>query len=107
MGGTMNRRQLLHFGLVLMAGAASPPAFGQSKSPERPIRLIIPFPPGGVNDAVGRPWADKMTGALGTVVIENVSGAGGSLGASAVARAAPDGYTLLLGNTGTQVVNPI
>jgi len=103
----MNRRELLRFGLVVMAGAASPRAFGQSKYPERPIRLVIPFPPGGVNDAVGRPWADKMTSALGTVVIENVSGAGGSLGASAVARATPDGYTLLLGNTGTQVVNPI
>ena len=75
--------------------------------PERPIRLVVPFPPGGVNDAVARPWAEAMTARLGTVVIENMGGAGGSLGAATVARAQPDGYTILLGNTGTQVIHPI
>jgi tripartite-type tricarboxylate transporter receptor subunit TctC len=75
--------------------------------PERPIRLVVPFPPGGVNDAVARPWAEAMKTRLGTVVIENMGGAGGSLGAAAVARAEPDGYTLLLGNTGTQVLHPV
>src|SRR5262249_46257966 len=103
----MNRRELLAFGLVVLESAASSRAFAQSKYPERPIRLIIPFPPGGVNDAVGRPWADRMNALLGTVVIENVSGAGGSLGATTVARAQPDGYTILLGNTGAQLVNSI
>ena len=67
--------------------------------PSRPIKLVIPFPPGGVNDAIGRPWADRMKTLLGTVVIENIGGAGGSLGVAGVARAQPDGYTLVLANT--------
>jgi tripartite-type tricarboxylate transporter receptor subunit TctC len=67
--------------------------------PTRPIRLVIPFPPGGAYDAVGRPWADRMKPLLGTIVVESMGGAGGSLGAAAVARARPDGYTLLLGGT--------
>jgi tripartite-type tricarboxylate transporter receptor subunit TctC len=67
--------------------------------PTRPIRLVVPFPPGGASDAVGRPWADKMKPLLGTVVVENIGGGGGSLGSAAVARARPDGYTILLGGT--------
>ena len=65
---------------------------------------MIPFTTGGVNDAVGRPWADKMKGLLGTVVVENIGGAGGGLGAAVVARARPDGYTILLGGMGSQVI---
>jgi tripartite-type tricarboxylate transporter receptor subunit TctC len=79
-------------------------AFAQAKYPDRPIRLVVPFTPGGVNDAVGRPWADKMKSLLGTVVVENIGGAGGGLGAAAVARARPDGYTLLLGGMGSHVI---
>ena len=79
----------------------------QAKYPERPIRLVIPFPPGGVYDAVGRPWAEKVKAGLGTVVIENIGGAGGSLGAAAVARAAADGYTLLLGGGGPLIINSV
>src|SRR5262245_66644201 len=67
--------------------------------PTGPIRLVIPFPPGGAYDFVGRPWADRMKHSLGTVVVENSGGGGGSLGAAAVERALPDGYTLLLGGT--------
>ena len=67
--------------------------------PERPIRLIVPFPPGGAFDGLGRPWADQIKPLLGTVVVENIGGAGASMGAAAVARARPDGYTLLLGGT--------
>src|SRR3954447_472441 len=97
--------------LQLAAGAAVLPAVARiavaQSYPSRPIKLVIPFPPGGVNDAVGRPWADKMKGLLGTVVVENVGGAGGAVGALAVARAQPDGYTLLLGSGGTQVIIPI
>lgn len=89
--------------LRLAAGAAALPAVsgiarGQAY-PTRPIRLVIPFPPGGAYDFVGRPWADKVKPLLGTVVVENTGGGGGSLGAAAVARALPDGYTLLLGGT--------
>jgi tripartite-type tricarboxylate transporter receptor subunit TctC len=67
--------------------------------PTRPIRLVIPFPPGGAFDALGRPWADRIKPLLGTVVVENIGGGGASLGAAAVARARPDGYTILLGGT--------
>jgi tripartite-type tricarboxylate transporter receptor subunit TctC len=103
----VSRRRLLCLtaglaGLPVMLSTARSEGF-----PSRPIRLVIPYPPGGVNDEVGRPWADKMKTLLGTVVVENVGGAGGALGASAVARAKPDGYTILLGNTGTQVVHPL
>jgi tripartite-type tricarboxylate transporter receptor subunit TctC len=104
----MRRREVLGLGLAaLSAPLVTPRARAQAKYPERPIRLVIPFPPGGVNDAIGRPWADKMKPLLGTVVIENMGGAGGAVGALAVARAQPDGYTLLLGSGGTQVIIPI
>jgi tripartite-type tricarboxylate transporter receptor subunit TctC len=97
------RRQFLR----LAAGAAVLPAVSRrawaEAYPTRPIRLVIPFPPGGAYDAVGRPWADRMKPLLGTVVVENVGGASGSLGAAAVARARPDGYTILLGGTLTHV----
>ena len=93
------RRQFLH----LAAGAVALPAVSRiaraQAYPTRPIRLVIPFPPGGAFDAVGRPLADKMKPLLGTVVVENIGGGGASLGAAAVARARPDGYTILLGGT--------
>jgi tripartite-type tricarboxylate transporter receptor subunit TctC len=101
------RRTFLH----LAAGAAAVPAMspkaGAQTYPTRPIRMLIPYPPGGSADAVGRPLADKIKPLLGTVVIENVGGAGGVLGAASVARAKPDGYTILLGGTTTQVLIPI
>jgi tripartite-type tricarboxylate transporter receptor subunit TctC len=97
------RRKFLH----LAAGAAALPAVSRLASaqtyPVRPIRLVVPFPPGGAFDAVGRPWADRMKSLLGTMVVENIGGGGSSLGASAVARAQPDGYTILLGGTQTHV----
>ena len=82
----MRRRDLLALSLAALPMALRPAA-AQAKYPERPIRLVIPFPPGGVYDAVGRPWADRVKPALGTVVVENIGGAGGALGAAAVARA--------------------
>jgi tripartite-type tricarboxylate transporter receptor subunit TctC len=97
------RRRFLH----LATGAAALPAVSRFASaqtyPSRPIRLVVPFPPGGAFDAIGRPWADKMKPLLGTVVVENIGGGGSSLGAAAVARARPDGYTILLGGTQTHV----
>src|SRR5438132_3667977 len=70
--------------------------------PQRPIRLILPVPPGGVADVVARPLAQKLTQALGQpVVIDNRPGATGAIGLQLVAKAAPDGYTLLFGSTNT------
>ena len=82
-------------------------AFAQSKYPERPIRLVVPFSPGGVMDIVGRNWAVRVKPSLGTIVVENQGGAGGTIGAAEVARSRPDGYTVLLGNTSTQIINPL
>jgi tripartite-type tricarboxylate transporter receptor subunit TctC len=103
----MRRRDLLAWGLAALPAVAQGRASAQSKYPERAIRLVIPFPPGGVFDAVGRPWADRVKSTLGTVVVENIGGAGGSLGAGMVARAQPDGYTILLGGGGAFVIAPI
>jgi tripartite-type tricarboxylate transporter receptor subunit TctC len=99
----LSRRTFLH----LAVGAAALPAVSRiaraQSYPTRPIRLVVPFPPGGSYDAVARPLADKMKPLLGTVVIENIGGGGASLGAAAVVRAPPDGYTILLGGTQTHV----
>jgi tripartite-type tricarboxylate transporter receptor subunit TctC len=75
--------------------------------PERPIHLIVPFAPGGNADIVGRIVGDRISNAVGQpVVVENRGGAGGSIGAEVVARAAPDGYTLFVGSNGPLTVNP-
>ena len=75
--------------------------------PSRPITLVVPFPAGSTTDLVGRILADELSKAVGqTVVIDNRGGAGGSVGSEAVARAAPDGYTLLMGTIGTHSINP-
>ncbi len=88
------RRPLL---TLLIARCAT---LAQAAWPERPVRLIVPFPPGGPNDVVARLVAEPLGQALGQpVVIENRAGAGGTIGADAGAKAAPDGYTLTLGST--------
>ncbi|MFN3347568.1 Bug family tripartite tricarboxylate transporter substrate binding protein [Pseudorhodoplanes sp.] len=75
--------------------------------PSKPITLTVPFPPGSTTDLVGRILQDELSRAIGqTVVIENRGGAGGSVGTEAVARSAPDGYTLLMGTIGTHSINP-
>jgi tripartite-type tricarboxylate transporter receptor subunit TctC len=105
----MHRRNVLAFGLgAALGGLAAPHRLAaQARYPERPIRLVVPFVPGGVNDVVARLWADRVRTTLGTVYVENQGGAGGAVGATSVAHAQPDGYTLLLGGAGSQVLNPI
>jgi tripartite-type tricarboxylate transporter receptor subunit TctC len=91
--------------LALAAGAAglaaAPGMLRADTYPSRPVRLVLPFPPGGVFDIVGRPWADKVSksGVLNTVFVENQPGAGGSVAAASVAHSAPDGYTIFLGGS--------
>src|SRR5262245_2891402 len=93
------RRTFLH----LAAGAAALPVVSNiaraQAYPARPIRLVVPFPPGGAFDTLARPWVEQVKPLLGTVVVDNIGGGGSSLGAAAVARARPDGYTILLGGT--------
>jgi tripartite-type tricarboxylate transporter receptor subunit TctC len=100
------RRGFLH----LAAGAAVLPAVLRAAwaqaYPTRPITMVVPYAAGGPADAIARIVAERMRGALGqTVVIENITGAGGSVGVGRVARAAPDGYTLGIGNWGSNVAN--
>ena len=86
-----------------LAGAAA----AQATYPDRPIRLIVPFPPGGTSDVVGRIFAEALAKQIGQpVVVENRGGAGGTVGSRAVASAAPEGYTLLLGTSSTNGTNP-
>jgi tripartite-type tricarboxylate transporter receptor subunit TctC len=88
----------LHFAAGA-ALAALPRAASAQAYPNRPIRLVVPFPPAGAFDSLGRPLVEKLKPLLGTMVVENIAGGGASLGAAAVARARPDGYTILLGGT--------
>ena len=102
----MKKRSFLHFGLAA-AGLQVLPVAGQGKYPERPIRLVVPFAPGGDGDIMGRVWAKYAAPLLNAnVVVDNKAGAGGAIGAGEVARARGDGYTLLLGTTTTQIINP-
>jgi len=109
----MNRRDLLAAGLACLPMSAATAllaprrARAQKRYPDHPIRLIVPFAPGGATDVAGRLWAEKIRPNLGTVVIENKASGGGALGTSEVARARPDGYTFLFGNTSTQVLLPV
>ena len=76
--------------------------------PARAVRLIVPFPPGGPNDVLGRVVAQKFTEQMGQqVVVDNRGGAGGIIGAELAARATPDGYTLFFGGTASMSINPI
>ncbi len=91
---------------ALVASVAAPTAQAQS-FPSKPVRLVIPFPPGGPLDAVGRTIAQKLTEAWGqNVVVDNRPGAGGNIGADLVAKSAPDGYTVVMGALSTHAVNP-
>jgi tripartite-type tricarboxylate transporter receptor subunit TctC len=102
------RRQAVKLALSSLAVPFFPtPAITESKFPERPIRLIVPRAAGGPLDVIARQWAEQVKGSLGTVVVENMGGGGGSIGTVATARAAPDGYTIALLGAGELVVNPV
>jgi tripartite-type tricarboxylate transporter receptor subunit TctC len=105
----MQRRPLLALALAMPLASLLAPisASAQSNWPERPIRVVLPFPPGGPSDIVMRLAAEKMQVSLKqTIVIDNKPGAGGNLGSAEVARAAPDGYTWLWGTDTLVTVNP-
>ncbi len=99
----MHRRSFIGSLLALAAALAH----AQGRYPDRPVRLVVPFAPGGDGDIMGRLWAKYAAPLFGaTIVVDNKAGAGGAIGAAEVARARADGYTLLLGTTTTQIINP-
>lgn len=102
----MMRRLLFAAGLALSVVSAQ--AAAQAVYPAKPVSVVVPFPPGGVVDILGRLLADKMGTLLGgRMIVENRPGAGGTIGAAAVAKAAPDGYTILVGGAATHVFSPL
>jgi tripartite-type tricarboxylate transporter receptor subunit TctC len=101
----MNRRKLA---LLMAAACMAPMSTVHAQAyPEKPIRLVVPWPAGGGADAVGRAVAQALTVELGkSVFVENIAGAGGNIGTQQFIRSAPDGYTLLLATSSTNVANP-
>jgi tripartite-type tricarboxylate transporter receptor subunit TctC len=98
---TLSKYLVALLGLVVFSGHALSQAY-----PSKPLKLIVPFPPGGPTDIVARPLALLLGDLLKEqVIIENKGGAGGSIGADLVAKSAPDGYTLLMGTVGTNAIN--
>ena len=96
-------KNLIAAALLALAGVA----VAQGAYPGRPVTLVVPFPPGGGTDTGARIVAQKLGAKWGqTVIVENKGGAAGMIGADMVAKAKPDGYTLLMGNIGTQAINP-
>ncbi len=105
----ISRRQCLGASAALSSGAALLPAWAQQGAfPNRPIRIVVPYAPGGTTDIVGRRMAQRMSELLGQpVVVENRTGGNTAIGAEAVAKSAPDGHTLLFTNDATYVANPV
>ncbi len=102
-----SRRQLLATAMGL-AGAAALPAFAADKYPTRAITVVVPFPPGGSVDIMARQYTESLGRTLGVpIVVENKPGAGGSIGAQFVARAKPDGYTLVASSQSSHLANPL
>ena len=105
---------LLGAGTALAAMLATMPGLSlitvaqadEGQYPARPIRFVVPYPPGGPLDAVARTVADQLKERLGTVIVENKPGAGGNIGADLVAKSNPDGYTVVMGAVATHAINP-
>ena len=102
------RRQIIAATCTAILAGLGPHAFAQGAFPSKPIRIIIPYAPGGTTDIVGRRMGQKLAEALGQpVVVENRTGANTAIGADAVAKSPADGYTLLFTNDATFVLNPV
>jgi tripartite-type tricarboxylate transporter receptor subunit TctC len=105
----MRRRDILAGAIAAFGATAAFPSLAAGADvayPKQPIRLVVPRSAGGVVDIVARLWAEQAKQRLGNIVIENQGGGGGLIGASNVAHAKPDGYTLLAGTTSELVITP-
>jgi tripartite-type tricarboxylate transporter receptor subunit TctC len=100
---SLNRRRAA---LATLAAACTLPATRLALAQPRTLRLVVPYPPGGPLDVVARTLAERVKDSLGTVVVDNKPGAGGNLGADLVAKAAPDGQTIVMGAVATHAINP-
>jgi tripartite-type tricarboxylate transporter receptor subunit TctC len=102
------RRQLIQTMAIGLASASlSAPAFAQDNWPNQPVRMVVPFAAGGTSDILARMVADRLRLALGQpVLVDNRGGAGGVIGADVVAKATPDGHTILLGTIASHAINP-
>jgi tripartite-type tricarboxylate transporter receptor subunit TctC len=102
-----SRRHFVQSSLAVTGGVAFPALAQDAKYPSKPITLVVPFPPGGSVDVAGRAISEKLGRALNQVIIvENKSGAGGAVGSASVAKAKPDGYTLVVTSQSSHVANP-
>lgn len=102
----MLRRHLLRLCISLCASALPLAAFAQAAYPAKPIRLIVPYPPGGPLDIAARALAERVRDSLGTIVVENRPGAGGNVGVDYVAKQPADGHALVIGAVATHAINP-
>ena len=91
---SLSRRQFVNATAFATTVTGFPRSGRAAGYPSRPIRLVIPYGAGGSGDEIGRPWVEKMSSQLGPTFVENIGGAGGAIGTTAVARDAPDGHSL-------------